>query len=173
MKKPVVVERPAKDGEHSRWRLYEVETGEILWEQNKSNIGIYAGSFNPFHVGHYNILQKAEKIFDKVIIARGKNNSKNIPFIELPQEILSSRRVEYYDGLLTDFLDSLGYDVTLIRGLRNSTDLHYELNQYRFLQDLKPDIKVISIFCDKEFEHISSTAIRELAIFNKEKKYLI
>jgi len=40
---------------------------------NKPKIGVFAGSFNPFHKGHYNVLQKAEKLFDKVIIAFGKN----------------------------------------------------------------------------------------------------
>ena len=64
-------------------------------------------------------------------------------------------------------------DVTLIRGLRNSTDLQYELTQYRFLQELKPDIKVVSIFCDKEYEHISSSAIRNLSKYGKGDEYLL
>ncbi len=127
----------------------------------KPNIAVYPGSFNPFHKGHYNVLEKAEKIFDKVIIARGINPEKKNKMVDLP-EALQHRQVENYDGLLTDFIDSLDYDVTLIRGLRNTTDFQYELNQYRFLQDLKPDIKVVSLFCDKEFDHISSSAIRQL-----------
>jgi pantetheine-phosphate adenylyltransferase len=138
----------------------------------KPNIAVYAGTFSPFHRGHLNILEKAEKIFDKVIIARGINTEKNNVLIELP-EIIKSRQVEFYDGLLTDFLDTLEYDVTLIRGLRNITDLQYELTQYRFLQDLKPNIKVVSIFCDKEYEHISSSAIRLLEKYNKSDKYLL
>ena len=105
-------------------------------------IAVYAGSFNPFHKGHYNILKKAEQIFDKVIIARGINPEKNNMVIDLPLKI-QNRQIETYDGLLTDFINNLGYDVTLIRGLRNSTDLQYELTQYRFLQDLDPNIKIV------------------------------
>jgi pantetheine-phosphate adenylyltransferase len=135
-------------------------------------IGVYAGSFNPFHKGHYNILNKAEQIFDKVIIARGINPEKNNKLTDLPIQI-QNRQIETYDGLLTDFMDGLGYDVTLIRGLRNATDLQYELTQYRFLQDLKPNINVVSLFCDKEYEHISSSAIRNLELYNKQNKYLI
>jgi len=45
-------------------------------KQSKPLIGVFCGSFNPFHKGHYNVLQKAEKIFDKVIIAFGKNPDK-------------------------------------------------------------------------------------------------
>ena len=81
--------------------------------------------------------------------------------------------IHFYDGLLTDFINSLKYDnITLIRGLRNSTDLQYELTQYRYLQELKPDIQVISIFCDKEFEHISSSAIRMLMQYGKGQEYI-
>ena len=86
-------------------------------------IGVYAGSFNPFHKGHYNILCKAEKIFDKVIIARGINPEKNNVLVPLPK-ILDDRPVLSYNGLLTDFMTSLEEEnVTLIRGLRNSVDL--------------------------------------------------
>ncbi len=136
------------------------------------NIAVYAGSFNPFQQGHYNILQKAERIFDKVIIARGINPEKNNELVELP-DVIKDRQIMSYDGLLTDFINTLGHEVTLIRGLRNSTDLQYELTQYRFLQDLKPNINVVSIFCDKEFEHISSSAIRMLKKYGKGDKYLI
>lgn len=135
-------------------------------------IGLYCGSFNPFHIGHLNILEKAEKIFDKVIIARGINPDKNNDFVEMPDKI-QYRQIEYYNGLLTDFIDGLNYDVTLVRGLRNSTDLEYEMTQYRFLQDIKPEIKVISVFSDKEFEHISSSAIRMLEKYGKQNNYLV
>lgn len=141
-------------------------------KSRKPTIAVYAGSFNPFHKGHYNILEKAEQIFDKVIIARGQNAEKKNELIKLPSKI-QYRQIEDYNGLLTDFIDGLGYDVTLIRGLRNATDLQYELTQYRFFQDLKPNIKVVSLFCDKEYEHISSSAIRQLKMFNKEASYLI
>lgn len=139
----------------------------------KPNIGVYAGSFNPFHKGHLNILEKAEKIFDKVIIARGQNpTKKNQPYYTMPVQI-QNRQVVEYEGLLTDFINSLGYDVTLIRGLRNSTDLQYEMTQYQYCRDFKPDIKVVSIFCDKEFEHISSSAIQMLSDFNRSSNYLL
>lgn len=142
-------------------------------ETRKPKIAVYPGSFNPFHKGHYNILLKAEKIFDKIIIARGKNpEKKDCNLYNYPKE-LEFRQREVYFGLLTDFVKKLGYDVTIIRGLRNFTDLQYELTQYRFLRDINPDIKVVSIFCDKEYEHISSSAIKQLIKHGKHKKYLL
>lgn len=166
------------------WKTYSVERIKFLEKYNvspiyiealknfKPKIGIYAGSFNKFHKGHYNILKKAEKIFDKVIIARDVNPEKNNELHDLP-EAIQYRQIEYYDGLLTDFIESLGYEVTLIRGLRNITDLQFELTQYQYLKDFKPDINVISIFCDKEFEHVSSSTIRMLEKYNKSNNYLL
>lgn len=141
-------------------------------EVRKPLIGVFCGSFNPFHKGHYNVLQKAERICDKVIIAFGKNPDKTERDWPIPQTICYREQLEY-NGLLTDFLDSLGYEVVVIRGLRNSTDFQYEQNQYRYIQELKPQVKIINIFCDKEFEHISSSGIRTLEKYNKHKNYLL
>jgi len=137
------------------------------------NIGIYAGSFNPFHKGHYNILCKAEQIFDKVIIVKGVNPDKSTSTYDIHSiETLKNRFILEYEGLLTDVIKhakETADNVTLIRGLRNSVDLQYEMNQYRYLQDLMPDIQMVSIFCDKEFEHISSSGIRTLSKYGSEK----
>ncbi|MDT3404974.1 adenylyltransferase/cytidyltransferase family protein [Mucilaginibacter terrae] len=142
-------------------------------QHRQPHIAVYPGSFNPFHKGHYNILQKAEQIFDKVIIARGINAEKAPSTNDLPTA-LQYRQIESYSSLLTDFVNNLGYPVTVIRGLRNSTDLQYELNQYRYLQDLTiQPLKIISIFCDREFEHISSTGIRQLQGYGQAGQYLL
>jgi len=135
-------------------------------------IAVFAGSFNPFHLGHYNVLQKAENIFDKVIVAFGKNPEKQIQGYKVPTT-LKNRQIEQYEGLLTDFIETLKHDVTVIRGLRNSTDFQYEQNQYRYIQELMPDIKIVSIFCDKEFEHISSSGIRTLEKYGRHNNYLL
>ncbi len=141
-------------------------------EQRRPQIGVFCGSFNPFHKGHYNVLQKAERIFDKVIVAFGQNPDKNERMWKRPQT-LAYRQIEEYNGLLTDFVASLGYEVVVIRGLRNSTDFQYEQNQYRYIQELMPDIRIVNIFCDKEFEHISSSGIRTLEKFDKHLNYIL
>jgi pantetheine-phosphate adenylyltransferase len=148
------------------------ETHVNYLKYRRPNIAVYPGSFNMFHKGHLNILQKAERIFDKVIIARGHNPEKSEHTYPMP-EILKYHQIEEYGGLLTDFVKGLGYDVTVIRGLRNFTDMQYELNQYRFLQELMPEIKMVSIFCDKEFEHISSSTLRMLEKYGKDERYTL
>ncbi|MDX1902585.1 MAG: adenylyltransferase/cytidyltransferase family protein [Thermonemataceae bacterium] len=145
--------------------------------QFRPKIGVYPGSFNPFHNGHLNILEKAEKVFDKVIIARGFNPEKDtFAADDAINEVLHYRQTENFQGLLTDYISSKEKcaDVTLIRGLRNGDDLAYEMNQISFMNDLKPDLKVIFFHCDREYEHISSSAIRNLEKIGKDysKKYL-
>lgn len=136
----------------------------------KPNIGIYCGSFNPFHVGHGNVLEKAEKIFDKVVIAQGDNPNKNsMDLIEL-QLTLPFHEVYRYHGLTTNFLNNYqrenNCNVTLIRGLRNGYDLQYELNYLSTMKDICPNINCVHILSDNQHYHISSSSIRELKRFN-------
>jgi len=138
----------------------------------RPKIGVYAGSFSPFHFGHLNILEKAEKIFDKIIIARGVNPEKTsqLEFIDYSNlHELKYRQKEDFTGLLTDYLTEKEEtaDITLVRGLRNGDDLDYEVNQLRFMEDMKPELKVVFIRCDKQYEHISSSAIRNLEKISK------
>jgi len=145
-----------------------------------STLAIYPGSFNPFHKGHYEILLKAEKIFDKVIIARGVNTEKPPSSWPIPKIVQDRAECIEYNGLLTDCIEGLikanpNDKVTVIRGLRNIGDFQHELTQLRYFQDLMPSFQMVSIFADKEFDHISSSGIRTLAPFgyDKIKKYML
>ncbi len=134
-------------------------------QQHRPKIGIYPGSFYPFHNGHLNILEKAEAVFDKVIIARGINPDKQaINQNKIESKTLKYRQIENFQGFLTNYLTSKEKfaDITLVRGLRNGDDLDYEVNQLRFMDDMKKDLKVVFLPCDKEYEHISSSSIKNL-----------
>lgn len=136
----------------------------------RPRVGVYPGSFNPLHNGHLNILHKAEKVFDKVIISQGINPEKEDHATDITRlNVLKYRQTEKFRGLLTDYLTKKesDCDITVVRGLRNGDDLDYEVNQLRFMEDMKSDIKVIFIRCDKQFEHISSSAIRNLEKIGK------
>ena len=103
-----------------------------------NTLAIYAGSFNPFHIGHFNIVKKAEKIFGKgnVLIAIGVNPEKPDDRESLKRALEISdktkRNVEVYTTFLHELIEKKeaeGYKVVLVRGLRNGDDLAYEDNQ--------------------------------------------
>jgi pantetheine-phosphate adenylyltransferase len=143
-------------------------------QSRQPKIAIYPGSFNPFHVGHLAILKKAEQIFDKVIIAVGHNPAKPDNSQRALQGLKGMESTRYHeivlvDGLLTDYVSQVeqsGCNVTVVKGLRNGADLDYEVNQLRFMKDMKPDFKVVYMPCDIEYEHVSSSAIRQLLIID-------
>lgn len=145
-----------------------------------TNIGLYCGTFNPFHKGHLNIFHKAKKLFDKVVVCRGKNPDKHMIKADFQDwEIPGVVHTHMYDGLTTELIkwfEQGGQNtVTLIRGIRNGNDYDYEMNQIEVMRDLYPELNVILIPCDREFAHISSSMIRSLqglSCYDEARKYL-
>lgn len=134
-------------------------------------IGIYAGSFNPFHEGHMSILKKAEQLFDKVIIAKGVNPLKgDYKGLDGLDKKLYYRQVEELKGNIAKYAQSKSKDasVTLIKGLRNGYDLNYEYVQLRFTKKLDPSLNSIFIHADIENDFISSSVVKKLLDSNDE-----
>ena len=163
---------------------YCINTTKLITylENKKWNIGVYAGSFYPFTAGHYDVLKQAEKIFDKVIILQsGNGKSKgellwNTDILGELNSVLNNYEVHNISKLITDDLKSFYHlgNVTLIRGLRNGSDLLYEQNYIQTLRDIDPNINVSYFLTKPEYAHVSSSMVRELLKIDPvlAKKYL-
>ena len=148
-------------------------------ESTRPRIAIYPGSFNPFHVGHLSVLEEAEKLFDKVIVAVGTNPQKGRSpnqALDNLNTILPYHQTEFFDGFLHKFAEekSKDADITIIRGFRSGYDIDAELINLAFMRDMSEYLKVIFIAPQKSFDHISSSAIKQIQTFDKSEcdKYL-
>ena len=143
---------------------------------------VYPGSFNPWHEGHEDILNKALKVFDRVIIARGLNPEKGHPSpmkFDVMGKFYGFVELTYYDCLLKDFIkrlerrlfartDSSNAHVlcAVVRGLRNGHDLLNEMQLQYWNEDLGVNIPTVYFACDRNLVHISSSAIRQVEKFD-------
>ena len=140
---------------------------------HKPKIGIYPGSFNPFHVGHLSILQEAEKMFDKVIVAIGINPEKHSGIdhniLQKVKETLPYHQVESFKTFLHEYAEekSNDADITIVRGFRSGYDIDYELTNLAFIRDMSKDLKMVFIAPQKKFDHVSSSAIRLIKNFSE------
>lgn len=144
------------------------------------NIGFYAGSFAPFTNGHLKVIERASKLFDKVIVGIGVNKTKSTKYdnelmkeaIEkvLKREKILNATVITYDNLSVDVAKS--YNATyLVRGIRNGMDYEYEEKIASVNEDIS-GIDTIYIRAGR-LGHISSSLVMELIEHNKDvSKYL-
>lgn len=142
-------------------------------------ISIYPGSFNPWHDGHEDVLQKALKVFDRVVIAKGLNPDKieftypyTITNAILTEEIWNKinsnvHRTEFVTSL-SDFIKTVPNSCAIIKGLRNAQDLEYETIQQYWNEDLGIEIPTFYVITDRKLRHISSSAIRAVEKFKNE-----
>lgn len=155
--------------------IHDVDSLIGYIKNKKYRIGIYPGSFNPFHVGHLNVVSKAEKLFDKVILAQGINPDKSNLRVDLPKS-LNNEKI-YYNGFVSALFKPSKYNVQyfMIRGLRNEHDVAYEENLREWVHELNAEIEFCYLFCDKEFEKVSSSTLRGLSQTNKEfaERYIV
>ena len=137
-------------------------------------IAIFPGTFDPFTLGHYSIVERALPLFDRIVIAVGVNNQKRTLFsVDERLDCIRSLycgndRVEViaYSGLTVDTARSCGAQF-IVRGLRMIQDFEYEKNLAVVNRELS-GIETVFLYTLPELGHVSSSIVRELISYGKD-----
>jgi len=131
---------------------------------------VYAGSFDPFTLGHLDIVQRAARLFERVTIGVGLNPEKRALFslderMDLIRQSISGLdnvTVDGFKGLTVDFLRDCGAAV-LVRGMRTLSDIENEFTLTLANRALAPEIETVFLMSSEKYTHISSSLIKQVA----------
>jgi pantetheine-phosphate adenylyltransferase len=138
-----------------------------------SRIAVYTGSFDPITLGHLNIIERARKLVDTLIVGIGVNVEKQSLFtlderLKLVRQVTAkwdNVQVQTFEGLAVTFVRECEARV-MIRGVRPLTDIAGEFTVMMANRQLDPEIETVFLMADEEFSHVSSTLIKQIAEFS-------
>lgn len=140
---------------------------------------IFPGSFDPFTIGHYDIVKRGLTLFDEIIIGIGQNSTKKSMFsleerVQAIEKAFKNEprvKVQTYNCLTIDFAKEVGAEF-ILRGVRSVQDFEYERSMADANKELS-GIETILLYSSPKYSHISSTLVRDLLTYNKDiKAYL-
>jgi len=136
-------------------------------------IAVYPGSFDPITNGHLDIIRRASRIYDKVIVGVLNNPNKKMPMFSVEERIdminsvtqdIENVEADSFTGLLVDFAKANDAQV-IIKGLRTVSDFEYELQMALLNKALNPEYETVFLMTDTKYSYISSSMVKELAGF--------
>jgi pantetheine-phosphate adenylyltransferase len=133
-------------------------------------IAVYPGSFDPITLGHLNVMERASKLFDRLIVGIGVNIEKQTMFtaderLTLIREAtvhLENVEIRTFTGLAVTFVKQCGARI-MVRGVRPITDIAAELTMMMANRRLAPDVETLFMIADGELAHVSSSLIKQIA----------
>jgi pantetheine-phosphate adenylyltransferase len=133
-------------------------------------IAVYPGSFDPITLGHLNVMERASKLFDRLIVGVGVNVEKETMFsaqerLALIHEAtthLENIEIRTFTGLAVTFVKQCGARV-MVRGVRPITDVAAEFTMMMANRRLAPDVETLFMIADGELAHVSSSLIKQIA----------
>lgn len=134
---------------------------------------VYPGSFDPCTNGHMDIISRASKLFDKVIVAVLVNSSKSplfsteerVELLKAASEKYNNVEIRSFGGLLVDFMKEVKAD-TIIKGIRAVSDFEYEFQMALTNKELYSELETLFIPTNKEYMFLSSSIVKEIARYN-------
>ncbi len=136
-------------------------------------VAVYPGTFDPITNGHLDIVQRAAKLFDKVILGVYEKSNKHLVFttderVELAKLAvagISNVEVKIFSGLTVDFVRGEKAQV-MIRGLRMNADFEKEFEMAMMNRRLAPDLDLLCLMASQEYQFLSSSLLKEVAQLN-------
>ena len=133
---------------------------------------IYPGSFDPVTYGHLDVIERASRITDELIVGVLQNNAKTSLFsveerVTMLNEVtknMKNVKIIPFDGLLIDFAKQMEAKV-IVRGLRAITDFEYELQMSQTNRKLNSDVETLFLTTSLKYSYLSSTTVKEVASF--------
>ena len=133
-------------------------------------VALYPGSFDPLTNGHLDILSRARRLADRVVVAILENDAKTPLFsvaerMEMIREIVGedpATPVRSFSDLLVDFAREAGATL-IVRGLRAVSDYEYELQMALMNRRLTPSIETVFLMAKEEYSYVSSRLVKEVA----------
>jgi pantetheine-phosphate adenylyltransferase len=131
---------------------------------------IYAGTFDPITLGHLDLVERATKLFDRLVIAVAVHSRKTVLF-EVDERMAMVRKmskkfpnveVESFDGLLVNYAHKKGIHV-VVRGIRAFSDFEFEFQMALTNRKMAPDIETIFLMPNENYSYVSSSTVREVA----------
>ena len=147
----------------------------------KQKIAIYPGSFDPITFGHIDIIERASKIFDKLIIAVSDDNSNKTNLFTVSQrkemlkkslDHIGNLEFQSFNQLLVDYAVNEEV-VNIIRGLRALSDFEYEFRMAMMNRNLNSEIETIFLMADSKYAHVSSSLVKEVYFLKGDVKQFV
>jgi pantetheine-phosphate adenylyltransferase len=138
----------------------------------KTSVAIYPGSFDPVTNGHLDLIERGEKMFDRLIVAVLKNTEKE-PMFSVPERVEMLRdvtrqwdsvEIDVFEGLLVDYARKRGAAV-ILRGIRAVSDYEYELQMALMNRKLEPRLETVFMMPGETYSYLSAKVVREIAHF--------
>lgn len=133
-------------------------------------LAIYPGSFDPPTLGHLDVVERAARLFDRIVVGVGVNSAKS-PLLTSEQRLeslaasvahLKNVQVEAFSGLLIEFALAKGAKA-IVRGLRATADFEYEFQMAMVNRRLNSDVETVFLMTKWEYSYLSSSIVKEVA----------